>query len=117
MQYNLQFTIYHLFFSKRPLIPYDPLVTVTRFFGPKQFILFGQKANLLREAFRHNPAITIGKRRNVKDMHIYYNKTKGWMVMAKPSRPLPLIKPPPSILGFRDISIGLSADSDIEVSN
>ena len=101
-------------FSKRQLIPYDALVTVSRFFRRRDAIRFISKSRALDETFRYNPAIMIGERRFVEDMHVYYKmKEKQWL--ATPSRPLPLTKPPPSILGFNNITIGIAEQFNLEV--
>ena len=99
-----------------PLLPFDVIVTVVRFFGIKEAIRFGIEARVLLRAFEYNPAVMeiLNKQRSVMDMEVHYDEDKyEWTLNG--TKALPLVKPPPTILGFSDISIGFSAESDTEV--
>ena len=95
------------------MLPFDILLSIVRFFGRSDAEQFRHAASELDKAFELNPAI-VGARRRVSDMEIFYNGT-NWTVNR--TKPLPLVKPPRTIVGFGDISIAFSAQSKTNVSD
>ena len=103
-------------FSRGKLISLDDLTAVVAFLDLENAIYLGAEAYYLNIASQFNPAVmTISKKkRYVADMEIEYDdKKKKWIVNG--GKPLPLVKPPPTILGFGNISIGFSAGSKLGV--
>lgn len=98
------------------LLPFDVIVAIVRFFGIKEAHRFCAEARVLLSAFKLNPAVReiLKKQRYVEGMEVRYDKDEyKWIVNG--TKPLPLVKPPSVFLGFEDISIGFSAESNLEV--
>ena len=102
------------------MIPYDPLVDVTRFFDFENAVRIGSEteSHILDGAIRHNPTISdrINHRRLINDILVQYGGYwKKWDVEIDGKRKhLPVVSPP-TILEFSGIKVYFDSESDVKV--
>ena len=94
------------------LISFDCLTEIVKFFGQKEIEKFDGTSLVLFAALAYNPVVS--GERFVQELSITFCPSKKiWLTDVGPISdpycpPLPLTKPPPTILGFADVFIEFS---------